>query len=139
MQWQPRKPTMNLVLDTNVIVAAGFNRRSEAAAIVQAVRDDRFTLIWDNATERETRRIVEQIPPLDWEAFAALYRDENRYKGDVSTDRYAAVDGPLDRHFAALAEAAGAVLITNDSDLLDVRGQLELHILTPSEFAHEHL
>lgn len=122
-----------------MIVAAGFSRNSDAAAIVEAVRDNRFTLIWDAPTERETRRIVEQIPPLDWAEFTGLYREENRYAGQVPTDRFEAVDGPLDRHFAALAAASGSVLITNDSDLLDVRSQFDVTIDTPSEFARKHL
>lgn len=132
-------PLMNIVLDTNVIVAAGFAKDSDAAAIVEAVRNDRFTLIWDKATERETRRIVEQIPPLAWGDFTGLYREANRYTGDLSTDRFTAVEGPLDRHFAALAEATDSVLVTNDDDLLGVREQFELTIDTPGEFARKHM
>jgi len=130
---------MNLVLDTNVVVAAGFSRESDAAAIVRAVRANRLTLIWDAETRRETRRIVERIPPLDWDDFADLYNRANRYIGDLPLERCTIVDGPLDRHFAALADAAGAPLVTNDSDLLDVRDRLAPAVATPAEFARRHL
>ncbi len=57
---------MDVVLDTNVWVAAGFNPDSSAAQIIQAIRDGDLRLVWNEATRRETRQILTQIPPLDW-------------------------------------------------------------------------
>ena len=42
-----------VVLDTNVFVAAGFNRGSHSAWLVEAVRDGRLRMVWDNATRAE--------------------------------------------------------------------------------------
>ena len=39
-----------VVIDTNVFVAAGFNPRSAAARILAAVREGRFQLIWNEPT-----------------------------------------------------------------------------------------
>lgn len=57
-------PSPLLVLDTNVLVAAGFNPRSASARIVDAVKQGRLRMVWNDATRREIERIVQQIPPL---------------------------------------------------------------------------
>jgi predicted nucleic acid-binding protein len=44
------------------------------------------------------------------------------------------VTDPDDRTFAALAHAAGAILISNDDDLLRHRDRLGVTVLTPSAF-----
>lgn len=123
-----------VVLDTNVFVAAAFNPRSRAARVLDAVRDGRLRLIWDEATRRETRRILELIPPISWEPFADLFHDEDRHRGAVNPEWFGHVSDPDDRKFGALAYAAGAALITQDDDLLKVRSGVGVPILTPAEF-----
>ncbi len=44
-----------VVLDTNVFVAAGFNPGSHSARIVEAVRNGRLRMVWDNATQAENQ------------------------------------------------------------------------------------
>jgi uncharacterized protein len=127
-----------VVLDTNVLVAAGFNPRSHAARIVAAVRADRVRLVWDEATFRETRRILEKIPPLSWAAFSSLFRDEERYEGPVDPSGFEFIPDPEDRKFAALAAAAGATLVSQDDHLLAIRGHAETpRVLTPGELVWE--
>ncbi len=128
-----------VILDTNVFVAAGFNPRSHAARIVAAVQEGRLRLVWDEATFRETKRIVEKIPPLSWRAFSGLFREEDRYDGPVDLSGFPYVSDPGDRKFAALAAATGATLISQDDHLLAVRGRDGApRILTPAEFAWEN-
>jgi putative PIN family toxin of toxin-antitoxin system len=124
----------HVVLDTNVFVAAAFNPRSRAARVLDAVRDGRLRLIWDEATRRETRRILELIPPISWEPFASLFREENRHQGPVNPGWFGHVRDPEDRKFGALAYAADATLITRDDDLLEIRSNVSVPILTPTEF-----
>jgi len=126
--------TLRVVLDTNVFVAAAFNPRSHAARIVDAVREGRLRLTWNEATQRETRRILERIPPVSWEPFADLFREENRYRGTINPGWFGHVSDPDDRKFGALAYAAGATLITQDDDLLEGRSNVGVPILTPTEF-----
>ena len=124
---------MRVVLDTNVLVAAGFAPRSASAAIVRAVQRGDLAIVWDERTRRETERIVTRIPRLSWARFAPIYRAEARFDGPTFPERFARVPDPDDRKFAALAAAAEAVLVTNDDDLLGVRGHLDAEILTPGE------
>ena len=44
----------DVVIDTNVFVAAGFNPQSASARILEGIREARFRLIWNEPTRRET-------------------------------------------------------------------------------------
>lgn len=125
-----------VILDTNVFVAAGFNRRSSSAQILAQVRSGQLRMIWNEHTQRETRYILEKIPPLSWESVADLFREEARHDAELDTEAFAFVADPDDRKYAALSNATGAVLVTADDHLLSQRPKLEAEILTPSEFWH---
>ena len=124
-----------VVLDTNVFVAAGFNPRSHSARLVQAVRDGRLRMIWDDATREETEHVIRQIPPLSWTHIADLFRAEDRFGDPTYPEAYGFVRDPADRKFAALAEAVQAPLVTSDAGLLNARGRMAVRVLKPSEFA----
>jgi 5-carboxymethyl-2-hydroxymuconate isomerase/predicted nucleic acid-binding protein len=123
-----------IVVDTNCFVAAAFNTTSDSARILDAVRTGSLTLVWDEDTRRETLRIVRKIPPISWDDFAGLFRDEDRYTGATDPGQYKHVPDPDDRKFLALAEAAGATLITQDAHLLAGRERARVPVLTPGEF-----
>jgi uncharacterized protein len=127
-------PRPAVVLDTNVLVAAGFNPRSASARIVNAVQEGELRMVWNDATRREIERIVHRIPPLRAQPVAQLFRPEGRFTGPTHPERFADIPDPDDRKFAALAEAAGAVLVSNDEHLLGSRDRTGLTVLTPSEF-----
>lgn len=129
-----------VVLDTNVFVAAGFNPRSHAARIINAVQSGRLRLVWNEATFGETRRILEKIPPLSWAAFSSLFRDEDRYGGPADPAAFGFIADPEDRKFAALAAVTGATLVSQDDHLLAIRDQDGTpRILTPGESARENM
>lgn len=130
----PSSPAV--VLDTNVFVAAGFNRRSSSARILEQVRAGQLRMVWNEHTQRETRYILQKIPPLSWEDVADLFRPEDRYEADLDADAFAEIVDPEDRKFAALSATSEAVLITADDHLLSQRHQARVEILTPSEFWH---
>jgi predicted nucleic acid-binding protein len=123
-----------VVLDTNVLVAAGFNRRSASARIVDAVKRGELHMLWNDATRREIEHIVRKIPPLRAQALEPLFRPEDRVTTPTHPERFAEIPDPDDRKFAALAEATGAVLISNDEHLLGHRDRMNLTVLTPGEF-----
>ena len=41
-----------VVLDTNVLVAAGFNRSSSSTKILQAIEDGQLEMLWNDGTRR---------------------------------------------------------------------------------------
>ena len=123
-----------VVLDTNVFVAAGFNPRSASAKIVDAVKQGQLRMVWNDATRRETERIMKQIPPLRAHDVEQYFRPADRFTGTTHPERFADIPDPDDRKFAALAHAAGAILISNDEHLLRNRDRMDLTVLTPGEF-----
>lgn len=125
----------SVVLDTNVFVAAGFNSRSSSARLIRAIRDGELRFVWNQATRAETRQILRQIPPLDWGAFEGLFDEASEYTGETDLQAYRLIEDPDDRKFAALAKATGAVLVSNDDDLLSVRDRLDIPVKTPEETA----
>jgi len=123
-----------VVVDTNVFVAAGFNPGSAARKIIKAVQDGRIQMVWNESTRREIERILSQIPPLRATSVADLFRPENQVTAATNPGQFTAVPDPDDRKFAALAHAAGAVLISNDEHLLGVRDRLGVTVLTPGDY-----
>jgi uncharacterized protein len=127
-------PPPSVVLDTNVFVAAGFNPHSASARLLDAVKRGQLRMMWNDATRREIERIVRQIPPLRTHSMTELFRPEDRFTGSTHPERFLEIPDPDDRKFAALAHAAGAMLISNDDHLLQARGRIDVTVLTPSEF-----
>lgn len=126
-----------VVLDTNVFVAAGFNPRSASARILAAVGEGRLRMAWSDATRRETERVVGRIPPLRSTRLDDFFRDADRVHVMEDASAYTDIPDPEDRKFAALADAAGAVLVTADDHLLAGRDAAPRRVLTPGEFARE--
>jgi len=130
-----RRTEPAIILDTNVFVSALFNPESDSARICDAVRSGRLRMIWNDATQRETRSVLEMIPPLSWRAVEGLFRDENRFARATDASRFQQISDPEDRKFAALAHATGSILISQDADLLAHPYRFDVLVLTPSEFA----
>lgn len=124
---------MHLVLDTNIFVAAGFNPGSHSAQLLELVQDGELTLLWDDATRRETKAILRQIPPLDWAEVAGLFKPEFRVPRSETPPDLADIEDPEDRKFADLAQRTDAVLVSNDDHLLAARESLGITILTPRQ------
>lgn len=121
-------------IDTNVFVAAGFRSESASAAIIGAVDDGDLRLVWNPAVRDETIRVVEQIPPLDASEVRGLFGTDGKFDAPTYPGRFEAVPDPTDRKFAALAESAAVVVVSSDSDLLEVRTELSVTVASPSEF-----
>lgn len=132
-----RGEKLSIVVDTNVFVAALFNPGSHAARILDAIRAGRLRLIWDRRTLRETRAILEKIPPIDWVTVKDLFDDSSGFDEPTHPERFQSIPDPDDRAFAALAHRAGAILISQDDHLLAHPERLDILVLTPHELAQE--
>lgn len=126
-----------VVLDTNVFVAAGFHPRSASASLVRWVREGRLGMPWTDATREEVERILRRIPPLSWSAVRGLFREEDRLGEHLPEDGLGWIPDPDDRKFAAVARSAGAVLVSNDSDVLEDRSRAGFPILTSGEYRED--
>ncbi len=125
-----------VVLDSSVVIAGLFRPQSDSGRILQQLRDGRLQLVWDEATCRETRRLVQRIPPIDWGAVETLYRPEDRWdtRGQHppgSPGAFEQVSDPDDRKFARLAWESQAILLSLDAHLLEVDGLSGLDVRRP--------
>lgn len=128
---------MRVVLDTNILVAAGFNPHSSAAQIIEAARRGDLIAVWHASTRAESRLILDKIPPLDWARFADLFDPAHEHTGTLDTDAFAQVTDPDDRKYAALAAATNAILVSNDAHLLSIRAALPITVRTSRELARD--
>jgi len=122
------------VLDTNVIVAAGFEPAGHAARLLERVRRGELRAVWNEATRHGTERIVRAIPPLASTPLDELYRPEDRCDAPTDPTAFRFVPDPEDRKYLALAAAAGATLVTLDEHLLGTRDRAAVPVLRPDEY-----
>lgn len=127
-----------MVLDTNVFVAAAFDAATSSGRIIEAVRAGRLRLVWTETTRNENERVLRKIPPIDWEPFEELFVSTCRIDGELDLEGVSHIPDPADRKFAALANATGAALVSNDDHLLAERARGKTPILTPREFWEEY-
>lgn len=123
-----------VVVDTNVLVAAGFSPDSASGRVVRAIRQESLKMIWNDETRDEARYVLRKIPPLSWTSVADLFRLKHRYAAQTEPQTFSSVPDPDDRKFAALAATTGAALLTLDDDLLEVRYHTSIQVYTPSAF-----
>lgn len=131
----PGEGIPKVVLDTNVFVAAGFQPKSASAAILAAVLRGDLQMVWNEATRRETEFILGKIPPLRNFDYKDCFRGENRFTGPVDAGEFLSIPDPGDRKFAALAKAAGAILVSNDGHLLRHSGDAGPRVVKPGRFS----
>jgi predicted nucleic acid-binding protein len=124
----------DLVIDTNVFVAACFNPKSASARVLAEVRDRRVRLVWNEPTRRETQMILQRIPRLNWQSAAGLFRPDAEFSAPTDPEAFALIADPGDRKFAALTRAANALLVTNDRHLLAQSTAACITALTPMGF-----
>lgn len=122
-----------VILDTNVFVAAGFNRKSSSYKLIEMVREGALVMMWNAKTKKETKRIVSKIPPLNWSEFEELFVKQHEYMGVTDESKYEFIKDKDDRKFASLAEATRAEIVTNDDHLLSAKNELKCKVYKPSE------
>jgi predicted nucleic acid-binding protein len=130
----------SIVLDTNIFVAAAFNKKSSAKKIIEWVEEEKFSMLWTKDTKEETKHIISKIPPINWKEFEQLFKSKWEITDEVKNsdldigDNFKVIKDYSDRKFALLAKVAGSPIISNDSDFLDVRDKLDIKVYTSSEF-----
>ena len=102
--------TPRLVLDTNVLVAAGFRQSSASAALVARVRDGAVVLVWNDATRAEAEAVLRRIPRLDWAGIRPLFDPAGRFEAPTEPEAFAGVSDPSDRKFAVAKSSVSSPL-----------------------------
>jgi len=125
---------MKVILDTNLLVAAFWNRRSASAGILDDCLEGRLSLVYTAAIKREVARILRHAQA------SQAYRAKIDRLLDSSLEVEPATatvttEDPEDQKFLECAVASEAdFLITNDEHLLRLRGVDRTAIVTPTQF-----
>jgi putative PIN family toxin of toxin-antitoxin system len=133
---------VRVVLDTNVIVSAAISRHGSPALIVRAWIDGEFELIDSERLLSETRRslayskVAKRVDADEAsELIEVLERNATISADPTDSPRVASRDA-ADNYLIALAQATSALLVSGDTDLLDLSDRIP--VMSPRQFV-EHL
>lgn len=127
---------MRVFLDTNVLVSA-FATRGLSSDVMRFILAEHELLTGQIVLEELERALTEKIRAPERVIREALgLLEEHHVEPTAEADPDLDVGGPDDARVLATARAAGAdVLVTGDSDLLELRGRVPgLEILDPRGF-----
>lgn len=100
---------------------------------MRAARNGCLVALWTEATRAEAERVVGAISPLSGSGLSDVFGSDGYYAGPLDLAPFAHLAGAVDRTLAALAEAAGAPLVTADGPLQDGARASGVDVLRPSE------
>jgi len=124
------------VLDTNVLVS-GIFFAGVPGQILEAWADDRFELILTPTVFDEYLRICARLaasrPGLEYDAVLATIVGHGTLVADTTSEEAITVD-PDDDKFMLCTRSAGGIVVSGDTDLLDVSGWQGVQVLKPRDF-----
>lgn len=123
-----------ILIDTNVLVAAAYNRRSASRRILEAIESGMFTLLVSPRIRREYAYILPRAVRSE-SAREAIWQLLDKAE-QVTPDEIPAVteDRSDDKFLAAAVTGRAAALISSDEHLLSVHPHAGVEILTPTAF-----
>lgn len=130
-----KRSTISVVVDTNVFVAAFWNKNSASAYILRACTNGTILLCYTQQIRKEIGLILRNAKSSERYRQAITQMLERGIEVKVAQHLSVVNEDPEDNKFLECAAAIGAdYLITNDSHLLDLESFERTKIITPSEF-----
>lgn len=132
---------MRAVLDINVIVSGVLSSRGAPASILRAWTEGVFELVASPMLIAELRRVlayprIAQRIAADGAAdLVALIERAAVWFDDPDDPPSVRSQDPLDDYLIALAESSRSMIVTGDSDLLELAGTIPVR--SPSAFAND--
>jgi hypothetical protein len=133
---------MKIVIDTNLLVAAFFNKRSASFKILKMAKEGRVQVLWTEPIKREAQKILTNIQHAlravskkrfsfkGKEFLSQVFREENKIINPPKLDIIK--EDPDDNKFLSCALKGKAdLIITNDNHLLKIKNFKQIPILTP--------
>jgi putative PIN family toxin of toxin-antitoxin system len=133
---------MRVVLDTNVLVS-GIFYSGPPAAILQAWKAGKISLVTSQAILSEYKRVLEelsvQFPNVEIQSLLELIVVHSEVCSPPPLAEVVCED-PTDDKFISAALVAGVkIIVSGDKHLLKVSGYRDLAVLTPRQFMVQHL
>jgi uncharacterized protein len=125
---------MKIVIDTNMLVAYMFNKRSASAGIIGLAEKGAVDVMWHAPLKREAELITGKISKAAPRAVIdldSIFKPRNEVKKVPSISPVS--EDPEDDKFLACAAASGAdMIVSNDRHLLTLRKFRGIPILNAS-------
>ncbi len=126
---------LKVVIDTNLLVASMFNKRSASFQIIDLARKNKIVLLWSEAIEREANFILKNISHSSKRKrinLEEIFKKENKVNNPPKVKAVQA--DPEDDKFLACALAGEAdVIISNDKHLLELQKFKGIPVLNTRE------
>ena len=128
---------INVVIDTNLIISAYYNKHSASAIILEAVREGKVNVLWSESILNEVRHVLDRVRADDKfrSTLLSLFKQDHMV---THTERIAVVeDDPQDDKFLGCALKGASYVITNDHHLLEVGEYRGVKMIRPRDFVRE--
>jgi putative PIN family toxin of toxin-antitoxin system len=126
---------VRVVLDTNVLVAAAYNRRSASRRIVEACLEGTLTAVASEAVRREYEFILARAVRVpDYEERLAALVDGLQIVLPEETPRVVAEDPDDDKILAAAVSGGAEWVVTSDRHLLALDPYRGVRIAPAAQF-----
>lgn len=124
---------MRAVLDPNVIISATLSRHGAPARVLRLWADGTYELMCSPHLLDELRRalaypnLAKHVHADEARALLSLLEDEALVLGNPGTPPSVTSADPDDNYLIALAEQSRSLLVSGDSDLLDLADQIPVY------------
>ena len=119
-----------IVIDTNLLVAAFFNKKSASFQIVEMARRGDVHVLWTREIRREAIHILRNVKA--GKEFAQFFREDFQVKNPPKVR--VVKEDPDDNKFLACAVGARAnLVVSSDRALLDVKIFQGIPVMTPKD------
>lgn len=129
-----------VVLDTNLLIAAFFNKQSASYKILEKVREGEIEAFWTQSIWEEGKKILENVgaDKLFYNKLEEVFKPQNEIEDFPKVQ--VVEDDPSDNKFLGCALKAGAkYIISNDRHLLKIKDYQGIEILPPTGFTQKYL
>jgi len=129
---------MNVVIDTNLIIAAYYNKHSHSAKILDWARRGRLNVLWSEPVLAEAKYILNNIKADNnfRLSLLSIYKESRKVTKPPKVLGAIAND-PSDNKLVGCALAGADYIITSDRHLLAVGEFKGVKMVRPGEFLKE--
>lgn len=130
---------INVVIDTNLIVADFFNPESDSAKVMNLAREGKINVLWSEPILREIKKVLNEIQAsAEYKAtLLNLLKDDRKI---TQLQKVKVVEGDdSDDKFLSCALKGASYIITHDTHLLKVREYQGIKLVRPTDFIKNNI
>ena len=125
---------MKIIMDTNLLVAAFFNKRSASAGLINLAKEGKVDILWSDDIRREAEFILGNIKKSVGNkrfklSLDKVFKEKNKVE-DTPDLRIVKDDSEDDKFLECAKKGRPDIIVSNDSHLLKVGEFENIPILT---------